>query len=550
MRNKGTVNTYLWLFFVAFLLIPLVFPYTWARAQEKAKGKSGPQPVYGGVYRRPLGNDPTTLDPALVGDTYGFTVAQQIFDGLVQYDETLNIVPAIARAWKGSRDGLTWTFYLRKGVRFHHGREVIAEDFVYSFTRILDPKTRSKAVEVFEKIKGAKEFREGRADRVEGLKALDRYTLRIELSEASAPFVSALAIGYAKVVPKEVVEELGERFGFNPIGTGPFKFVKWERNREIVLEANKDYYLGRPYLDRVIFRVFPGQLNEQVFAEFEKGGLEDSLIPAEDIKEKIEKFKYQLVQRPILGVRFLVLNNSIKPLDNRLVRQALNYAIDMIAIFRDVHKNRYVPAKTILPPGTYGYSPKLKGYPYNPKKAKELLARAGFPNGNGLPPIQVWSSVKSEAVLNEHEAFQRYLADIGVKVEFQYNTNWPSFRSMAYDGKFPVFRYGWVADVPDPNNFLYALFHSKSPNNLAHYRNPQVDNLLDRAKGEFDYMKRVELYRQVEQKIMEDAPFLPISYYTYGRIFQPYVKAVKVSALGDPYIPMREIWLEKSPKDS
>ncbi|MBI5166433.1 MAG: ABC transporter substrate-binding protein, partial [candidate division NC10 bacterium] len=193
---------------------------------------------------------------------------------------------------------------------------------------------------------------------------------------------------------------------------------------------------------------------------------------------------------------------------------------------------------------------RLKGYPYDPRKAREFLAKAGYPNGRGLPTLQIWSSVKSEAVLKEHEAFRKYLADIGVQVEFQYNTDWPTFRSMVYKGELPIFRYGWVADVPDPNNFLNALFHSKSPNNLTNYRNPAVDRLLARARGEFDYMKRVDLYRQVERKVMEDAPLIPISYYTYERIFQPYVKAVKVSALGDPYIPMKRIWLERNPTGS
>ena len=164
--------------------------------------------VTGGTYRRPLGHDPETLDPARIIDIYSRSVSQQIFDGLVQFDQTLMVGPALAEFWKASRDGLTWTFTLRKGVRFHNGREVTAEDVVYSLTRILDPKIRSGAADLFGAIKGAREFREGRARTVAGLVAEDRYTVQVALDEAVGPFVAVLAVGHAKIVPKDVVERI------------------------------------------------------------------------------------------------------------------------------------------------------------------------------------------------------------------------------------------------------------------------------------------------------------------------------------------------------
>ena len=177
----------------------------WAQLQGEASALA----LEGGVYRRPLGGDPATLDPARIRDIYGLSVAQQLFDGLVQLDQTLTISPALAQFWKASRDGLTWTFTLRKGVKFHHGREVTAEDVAYSLTRILNPAVKSGSADLFASIKGAQEFREGKAKQVSGVTVLDRYTVQVVLTEALVPFVSVLAVGHAKIVPKEVVEQQG-----------------------------------------------------------------------------------------------------------------------------------------------------------------------------------------------------------------------------------------------------------------------------------------------------------------------------------------------------
>ena len=232
------------------------------------------------VYRRPLGHDPKTLDPARVSDVYSLSISQQIFDGLVQYDNALTIVPALAEFWRASRDGLVWTFTIRRGAKFHHGREVTAEDVVYSFARILDPKTRSGAAELFLNVKGARDFRDGRAKSVAGLVALDRRTVQVTLDEGITPFVAVAAVGHAKIVPRDLVETLGEAFGAHPVGTGPFKFVRWERGKEVVLGANKDYFDGAPRLARLVFRIFAGEQRDAMHEEFQKGNLEDSPVPA------------------------------------------------------------------------------------------------------------------------------------------------------------------------------------------------------------------------------------------------------------------------------
>ncbi len=511
-------------------------------AREDAKPSVG-----AGIYRRPLGHDPETLDPAKIADVYSRSVSQQIFDGLVQFDQTLTIAPALAEFWKSSRDGLTWTFRLRKGVKFHHGREVTADDVVYSFTRILDPRTRSGGADLFAAVAGAKEFREGRASHVAGLTALDRHTVQVVLTEAQIPFVSVLAAGHAKIVPRDVVERDPEGFGRHPVGTGPFRFVRWERGREIVLAANPDYFEGAPRLKGVVYRIYPGELWESIYEDFRRGKLEDSPLPTRDYRAIVAARDHVYVKRPMISVRFYGFNTTIKPLDDRRVRQAVVHAINREAVIEEAFHGRFVPARGILPPGTQGFNPGLKGYAYDPERARALLREAGYPEGRGLPPIALWSSVRLEALDREFEMVKRDLAAVGIRLEVHYQTDWPAFSKALTERRLPAFLYAWYADVPDPDNFLAKLFHSKSPRNFFAYANPTVDEVLARARHEADPLQRIEHYRRAEQLILADAPLVPFYHHTYERLFQPYVRSVEVNGLGDPYIPLRKIWLDRSP---
>src|SRR3989442_1189248 len=200
--------------------------------------RQGPQAQFGGMYRRILGDNPATLDPTFLTDTYGRAVVSQIFDGLVQFDTELNPMPAIAEFWEASYDERIWTFTLRQGVRFHNGREVTAHDFVYSFSRFLKSQKSVPVGEFSRHVQGAQAFMQGKTQHVEGLKALDRYTLQLVLEEPLAPSLLLLALANAYVVPQEEAERQGGHFGRSPVGTGPFKFVRWEQNKEVVLEAN------------------------------------------------------------------------------------------------------------------------------------------------------------------------------------------------------------------------------------------------------------------------------------------------------------------------
>jgi peptide/nickel transport system substrate-binding protein/oligopeptide transport system substrate-binding protein len=506
------------------------------------------QPVHAapadGVYRRPLAQEPATLDPARISDVYSRSVAQQIFDGLVQFDSTLTITPALAQFWKASRDGKTWTFTLRRGVKFHHGRELTADDVVFSFTRILDPKLKSSAAAVFSNIKGAAEFQRGATDAVSGLSALDPSTVQIVLTESFAPFVSVLAMGHAKILPRDLVERGGDAFAMAPVGTGPFKFSRWEPGKSIALVRNEEYFDGAAHLRGLVFRIFQGGNVPAMYDEFRQGRLEDTPVPTTELRRADAGGEYQYVKRPMFSLRHYGFNSRLKPFDDRRVRRAITAAIDRGGILDDVFMGRYIPARGILPPGTLAFNPGVKGSVFDPAHARALLAEAGYAGGRGLPVITFLSGVRSERILTEHERIKKGLEAVGVRAQFQYQTDWPAFVRMLGEGKAAAYLYAWYADIPDPDNFLHLLFHSRSPRNYMGYANRIVDDLLTQARAEGDVQRRVDLYRRAEQIILDDAPLIPFWHYPYERLFQRYVRSVEVNGLGDPYIPLRKIRLD------
>jgi len=507
--------------------------------------KSEEKPVFGGIYRRPLEFMPKTLDPAFSTDIYAVSVIQQLFDGLVQFDKDLNVIPAIAKSWKVSRDGLTYTFYLREGVKFHNGKEVTSNDFVYSFTRIIDPKTKSSSFDFFTRILGAREFMDGKAQKVKGLITQDKYTLKIILSEPYVPFISILAMKGAKVVSREEMEKLGADFGKSPVGTGPFKFVSMKEGEEIVLEANPNYFEGRPYLDKIIFKTFHGDPVEDIFRNFVEGALEETKVPFKEFRDPSKLKNFYIVRKPILSLRFYGMQIKTKPFDNKKIRQAINFAINKEQIDEEAFQGMDHITDRIIPLGMPGSSPARILYPYNPDQARKLLVEAGYPEGKGLPPLEFWSAQKAEMTQRELEIVKSNLANIGIHLQVVTETNWKKFEDMMISYRTPMFRYAWYSDFPDPDNFLGILFHSKSKYNFMGYHRAEVDKILDTARKEVNLLKRIDLYRKAEEIIMEDAVIVPTINHIFQQAYQPNVRGVEVNALGGPYIPMKKIWLKK-----
>jgi peptide/nickel transport system substrate-binding protein/oligopeptide transport system substrate-binding protein len=525
------------------LLTPLSLHLLFQNSYAEVKDREVPSE--GGTYRRPLESMPRTLDPALARDLYSVTIIQQLFDGLVQFDQNLNIVPAIAKSWKISHDGLTYTFFLREGVKFHNGREIVADDVVYSFTRVADPKNRSPGSHLLEKVLGFNEFQDGKIDHVKGFKSIDKLAFEIRLSEPFYPFLSVLGTFHFKVVPKEEIEKPDSVFTKHPIGTGAFKFVSIKEKEEIILESNPDYFEGRPHLNKIVFKIFHGAPGERILKEFKEGGLEESFVPPEEIENVVREKRYLFLQKPSLSLRFYGLNLLSKPLDNKKVRKAINFAVDKKFIVSQIHKNQFHLAKGILPPGMPGYDPMRDVYSFNETEATKLLSEAGYRKGQTLPSLEVWSNTSSEAAQKELNELQSQLKKVGIPTRLHFETNWPTFESMLRANKAPLFILAWYADFPDPDSLLYSLFHSKSKNNFVAYYRPEVDRLIDKARAERDYLKRVEAYRKIEAIVLEDAPIVPMINRLFQMVYQPYVNGIEVSALGGHYIPMKKIWLKK-----
>ncbi len=527
----------IWILAFLAALLSLGFSYTAHGADIKK---------YGGDYRIPLSSEPTSLDPAFITGIYAVNVAMNLFDGLLEFDKDLNVVPSIARVWKISRDHRTYTFFLRRGVKFHNGREVTAQDFVYSLTRILSPETGSPVASLFFNIQGAKEFHEGKTEAVSGLRAPDSNTLKIQLEQPFAPFLSILAMANAKVVPRE---EIGPHFGRHPVGTGPFSFHSWEPGQEILLKANTEYFEGRPFLDTLRFRIYPNIQWEKIFDDFEKGLLEQSIIPSSkyDMITSNARYtsRYTFISKHGLNLVYIGMNVTIPPFNDYRVRQAIYHAVNIEKIVREITKRGSIPAKGILPPGIAGFHPRFKGYSYDPDKSRKLLEDAGYAQGRGIPPIEIWTVAKTESVQKELTAYQQYLANIGIQLVPRVAENWSKFIKFINEKMAPMYYAAWYADYPDPDNFLYVLCHSKSKTNRMGYHNPDVDGLLDQARQEWDYMKRVELYREVEKIVMRDAPIICQHVNSFNYLFQPWVKGVEVSYLGAEYIQFQNVWIDR-----
>ena len=501
-------------------------------------GAAPPPSTAAGGELRLGGAEPPTLDPALAGDTSSATYIVEIFGGLVKLNDKLQVVPDIAKSWEVSSDGKTYGFQLREGVKFHDGKPVKAGDFKYSFERVANPKTQSRVTDYLKDIAGVHEMLDGKANAISGVTVKDDQTLQITTDQPKAYFLAKLTYPTAYVVDKDNVES-GRGWFEKPNGTGPFKLSTWRKGERIVLERNDLFYDGPAKLGRVNFLLTGAGMTMYENNEVDISGV--GLIDMDRVLDKNNPLNKELITGNSLDVFYIGFNVKLPPFDDAKVRQAFNHAVDKKKINEVVLRNLYIPAKGILPPGMPGYNQNLKGLDYDPAKAKQLLAESKYRNAAGLGRITLSTAGTAAALPPTTDAvIQMWKDNLGVEVEIQ-QAEWATFLQDLHRKRYQVFDIGWIADYPDPENFVDLLFHSKSEQNNPQYSNSQVDSLLEKARGEREPSARLKIYEQVEQTLVDEAPWLPLWHSKSYVLVKGYVKNYKVPPMIIPYLKDVEI---------
>ena len=457
--------------------------------------------------------DPPTLDPHLTTDATSAQIIVELFGGLVTIDPNLDIVPDLAESWDISGDGRVYTFHLRPDAVFHDGKPVTAHDVIWSLERVTNPLTESPVVDQYlGDIVGVDEKVAGDAPTISGVRFIDEHTVEITIDEAKSYFLAKLTYPTGFVLDKENVEANPRNWFREPNGTGPFRLTEYRVGETLKLGRNDSYHLGAPKLQEVEFILSGGtQLLMYENNEIHIAGV--SLADLDRLNDPDNELYPDLrTAPPNFSVNYIGLNVNEPPLDDVKVRQALNYAIDKREIASIVLGDLVVPADGILPPNFPGYHEGVNGYEFDPLRAKQLLEESKYGDDLGnIPPITITTpgSFGANVSLDMEVVLQMWERNLGITAEFQ-QTEFATFLKDLHKGRFQMFDIGWIADYPDPENFLDLLFHSDSSNNHTHYSNPEVDELLMKARVETDETARFALYNQAEQMILDDAPWVPL----------------------------------------
>ena len=502
-----------------------------AEAAAKTDSAAGTEddgiPV-GGVFTRNW-SDPPTLDPHLVTDTTSAGIVVEIFSGLVSLNEDLDIVPELAESWSISGGGTVYEFKLRPDLKFSNGEPVTAEDVKWSIERAAHPDTESPVAEIYlGDIVGVNEIIEGRGDVVSapGVTLVDDRTIRIEIDAPKAYFLAKLTYPTAYILNRDNVEAGGDSWTDNAAGTGPFFLEEYRIGQRMVLARNENYWGKHAYLDNVVLNLAGGvsmAMYENDEIDITGVGLAD-LTRVQDPTEELNK---DLVRVPThFSISYVGFNITEPPFDDPKFRQALNYAVDKQLISEQVYSDLVMPAYGILPPGFPGYSDEVEGIGYDPEKAKQLLAESKYADPETRPRITVTiPGTGGSAPLDVQVIGTMWEDVLGVKIDVQ-QVEWATYlqdlnrsRLQAWGG------IGWEADYPDPQDFIDILFYSESSGNHGKYSNQEVDRRVEQARTEQDIIRRVELYNEAEEIILQDAAWLPLWFDMEGlALIKPWVK--------------------------
>jgi len=490
---------------------------------------SGGQPVSGGTLNITFKDDLKTLDPAVAYDTDSWSVERAIYNGLLDYKGfTTELTPDIAAAMPDiTNGGKTYTFKLRSGVKFSNGREVTADDFKYSFERMLNPKTEGPMTggSFWGSVSGTADFYSGKANQISGIKVVDPSTLEIDLDTPNQSFLNVLAMPFGFVIPKEAVAAAGSDYAHHPVGTGPFVLDKWTPGQLLVLKKNPSYF-GKPaYLNEVDFQI--GVEAQVGFLRLENGQADlvqpDINIPSASYIELINNptFKSRVIKNPNVDIWYLAMNVNMKPFDNKLVRQAFNMIVNKANQVK-VLNGRAVINNGIQAPPMPGFVPN-----YNPlsldqngqslDKAKALLVQAGYGPGHPFPAQDlVYAKANSDSD-NLASAVQQDFQSVGITINLK-GLSFPAFLDVTGKPNTTALSYnGWIQDFPDPSDFIDPILTCSAANvtanggNVAFYCNKQLDALDDQARGDTNPAERLKLYQQIQDIVAsQDFPWVPM----------------------------------------
>lgn len=487
------------------------------------------------------GADAQKLDPADVDDGESIKILVNVCEGLLRFkDGTTEVEACLAESWTVSDDGKVYTFKLRKGVKFHDGTPLNAETAVWSFHRQMDAKHPAHFA-------SAKfEYWNAMYSMVESVKAADAMTVEIRLKEPHAPFLLNMAMFPVSLLSPAALEKYGEKMQSNPVGTGPFKFKEWRRGERVVLEANDDYWGGRPKIDRLIFKVVPD--NAARFIQLKAGEIHamDGLDP-NNLDAVKSDANLKLVQSQGINICYLSLNCEKPPFDDLRVRRLLQMAVRKKDLIESVYRGTASIAINPMPPIVFGYNDKIKADDYNFEQAKKLVDswKAIPVEGEGTMslnlPIQLHVMSNPRPYLpnptRAAELIKGDLERIGLKVQIVTN-DWGTHLAKTRNGEHQMALLGWISDNGDPDNFLGVLLSSATAKkgsalNISFYKNPKFDELIDRAKVELNPEKRAALYREAQEIVHADSPMIPLAHVRDTVAMRKYVQNLRLAATGD-----------------
>jgi oligopeptide transport system substrate-binding protein len=483
--------------------------------------KSAPQ---GGAsqFRVNLGTEPPSLDWSLATDHVSFNVISNLMVGLTEFDKDLKPAPVIAKSWDFQDGGKRIVFHLRDDVQWSDGKKVRAQDFEYSWKRLLSPKTASQYAYILFDVANAQEFNEGKVKDASsvGVQAQDDQTLVVTLRHPASYFLAITTFEVTYPQRQDIIEKFDSRWTEpgNIVTNGPFRMTSWKHENEIELTANGSFFRGKPTIEKVTMYM----VNEKTTAVtmYEQGNLdfmdESHSIPPLD-KPRLAKMPgFKVV--PQLRGEYYSFAVDRKPFDNPKLRQAFAMAIDR-EVLPKILQGGPTPATSWIPPGMLAHNPEI-GLKFNPVEARRLMKEAGYPDGKGLPPIVLGYNTDEEKKLVAEAIQSMWEKHLGVVVKIE-NQEWKVFLKKLQTDPFPVFRSGWGADYPDPDNFM-KLFTSNSGNNHGRWKNPRYDQLLEQAAQELDSKKRARLYDDAQKLLTEsDAAIVPLYWKSEATILNP-----------------------------